>query len=302
MERLGKGTLWQLIVETTARAAAKGVLLPVPTDYAYVQDGGIRFIVRILTNLTRKDEERQRADREHTATGMRANPFLPYEDDLFVSAVSPTHVALLNKFNVMNHHLLIVTRQFEDQEALLTPDDFGALWACMGEFEGIGFYNGGEAAGASQPHKHLQMIPLPLAPEGPAVPIEPLLASARFGDGLGNVPGLPFRHSFVRLDNAYAEFSGDAAAELHALYRSMLRKVGVGCEHRESAGRQSCPYCLLVTRQWMLLVPRSREFFEGISINSLGFAGALLVRNESQLHILTQRGPMSALKEVALPS
>jgi ATP adenylyltransferase len=52
----------------------------------------------------------------------------------------------------------------------------------------------------------------------------------------------------------------------------------------------------------MLLVPRSREFFEGISINSLGFAGALLVRNESQLHILTQRGPMSALKEVALPS
>jgi ATP adenylyltransferase len=301
MERLGKGTLWQLIVETTARAAAKGVLLPVPTDYAYVQDGGIRFIVRILTNLARKDEERQRADREHTATGMRANPFLPYEDDLFVSAVSPTHVALLNKFNVMNHHLLIVTRQFEDQEALLTPDDFGALWACMGEFEGIGFYNGGEAAGASQPHKHLQMVPLPLASEGPGVPIEPLLASAGFRGRFGTVPGFPFTHSFVRLDESLLDFSAPSAAELHALYEGMLGRSGVECRHREGVTMHSCPYCLLVTRQWMLLVPRSRECFEGISINSLGFAGALLVRSEAQLQILVQRRPMTALREVTLP-
>ena len=34
----------------------------------------------------------------------------------------------------------------------------------------------------------------------------------------------------------------------------------------------------------MLLVPRSRESFDGISINSLGYAGALLVRNGFQYH------------------
>jgi ATP adenylyltransferase len=46
-------------------------------------------------------------------------------------------------------------------------------------------------------------------------------------------------------------------------------------------------------------VPRSREFFEGVSINAIGFAGGLLVRNRKQLAILRDRGPMAALRETA---
>ena len=61
------------------------------------------------------------------------------------------------------------------------------------------------------------------------------------------------------------------------------------------------PYCLLVTRDWMLLVPRSREFFEDISLNSLAFAGSFFVRNEQQLDRLKSFGPMNALRRVALP-
>ncbi|MGE5894106.1 MAG: hypothetical protein ACM34I_08640 [bacterium] len=51
----------------------------------------------------------------------------------------------------------------------------------------------------------------------------------------------------------------------------------------------------------MLLVPRSRESFDSISINSLGFAGALLVRTRVQLEILKKHGPMNALTSVAVP-
>lgn len=61
------------------------------------------------------------------------------------------------------------------------------------------------------------------------------------------------------------------------------------------------PYNLLVTRQWLLLVPRSQEFFEGISINALGFVGALLVKEVAQLAMLRKQGPMSALQHVAVP-
>ena len=67
------------------------------------------------------------------------------------------------------------------------------------------------------------------------------------------------------------------------------------------ADLQSGPYCLLATREWLLLVPRSREFFDSISINALGFAGALLVRNEEQLRALRAAGPLTALRETALP-
>ena len=49
------------------------------------------------------------------------------------------------------------------------------------------------------------------------------------------------------------------------------------------------------------MVPRSAEFFEGISINSLGFAGALLVKNADEMEILRRYGPFTALKSVAIP-
>jgi ATP adenylyltransferase len=65
--------------------------------------------------------------------------------------------------------------------------------------------------------------------------------------------------------------------------------------------RQSMPYCLLVTRQWMLLVPRSREHFEDISLNALAFAGSFYVANELQLQRLRSFGPFNALKAVTLP-
>jgi ATP adenylyltransferase len=49
----------------------------------------------------------------------------------------------------------------------------------------------------------------------------------------------------------------------------------------------------------MMLVPRRAEHSEGVSINALGFAGSLFVRNETQMDIIRTRGPMSMLKQVA---
>lgn len=291
-----RGTLWEAVVRTAAHALTTGSLLPIVTDYEYIEDGGVLFFVRILSNLVRKDKERKKQAKE----GGKANPFLPYEKDLFVADISGSHIAVLNKFNVLEHHLLIITREFEDQESLLTVKDFEALWACLNEYDGLGFYNGGEAAGASQRHKHLQLVPLPLAPKGPRIPIEPLLGGARFKGELGVVPGFPFLHVFARFDMEVSSTRYPRAERNFALYCKMLRHVGLKAPSAGRRERQSGPYCLIVTREWMLLVPRSKEFFEDISINSLGYAGALLVRNEEQLEVLKRRGPMSALKSTAV--
>jgi ATP adenylyltransferase len=51
----------------------------------------------------------------------------------------------------------------------------------------------------------------------------------------------------------------------------------------------------------MLLVPRSQPSFNSIAINSLGFAGALLVRNQEQMAILKQCSPLTVLQNVAIP-
>jgi ATP adenylyltransferase len=296
-----RGILREALVKTTEHALSIGALTPIPTEYDFIEDSGVKFFVRVLTSLALKDEERKKRG-EGAEGGPRANPFLPYEKELFVADVSKTHVALLNKFNVVEHHLLLVTREFEDQETLLTLADFEALWACLSEYQSLGFYNGGEAAGASQSHKHLQVVPLPLAPEGPQIPIEPFFAAAVFERKLGRIPGLPFLHLVARLDPGIMKSPLHAAEKTFRIYGDMLRYMKMKSPVSGRQERQSAPYCLLVAREWMLLVPRSQEFFEGISINSLGYAGALLVRNAEQMAILKKCGPIAALKSVALPS
>lgn len=298
---LEKGTLWNDIVKSTQRALRIGAQFPIPTEYEFVEDRGISFFVRILSRLKEKDEARKKQQEAYSSLGKAINPFLPYDENMFVADISDTHVALLNKFNVVEHHLLIVTRYFEDQEILLTLHDFEALWACMSEYNGFGFYNGGEEAGASQRHKHLQMVPLPLAPEGPEVPIEPLIHKARFKDKFGVILDLPFSHVFARFEDNIITSPYNAVRKTFELYSSMLEKLGLDSPRLDILKKQSKPYCLLLTRQWMLLIPRSREFFNSISINSLGFAGALLVRDSKQMSLLKERGPMSVLKSVALP-
>jgi ATP adenylyltransferase len=49
----------------------------------------------------------------------------------------------------------------------------------------------------------------------------------------------------------------------------------------------------------MLLVPRSREHFEGISINALGCAGSFFVKNAGELARVREKGPMAVLRAVA---
>jgi len=246
----------------------------------------------VLASLKEKSQARSKQN---------ADPFLRPEKDLTVADITDTHVAVLNKFNVVDHHLLIVTRRFEDQDSLLTLLDFEALWLCLAEYDGLGFYNGGREAGASQQHKHLQIVPLPLAPGGPAVPIAPLLPVPGAIAAIGTLPAFSFLHSYARLRPDIADTPREAAIETFELYTAMLKSVGMNAPGTSMLPRQSRPYCLLITREWMLLVPRSCEHFEDISLNSLAFAGSFFVLNEKQLTRLKEFGPLKALQQVSLP-
>ena len=293
--RLVPGTLWPAIVRQTEHALSCGALRPIDTQQSVIDDCGVRFVVRQVSSLTRKEQDRERAQKLQTDKRPHPNPFLPYEPDLFVADISDTHLALLNKFNVIDHHLLIVTREFERQEALLDLADFEALMACMAEFDGIGFYNAGTEAGASQPHKHLQIVPLPPGDTDAAVPIESLLnAETRILD-------LPFRHAFARFDTDELTHA-DAAKRVLSRYRTLLEAAGVGTVEIDHATCHATPYNLLVTRRWIFLVPRSAERVEGVSVNALGFAGSLFVRDAEQLDVIERLGPMTILERVALPA
>ncbi|NEP81218.1 MAG: phosphorylase [Okeania sp. SIO3B3] len=292
------GTLWEKLKQQTEYALECGALQPIPTEYEFVQQDNIRFLVRILSNLSRKDEATKQQKKNKAETGKDFNPFLPYEQDLFVADISKTHLCLLNKYNVVDNHLLIVTREFEEQENLLNLQDFQALGCCMGEFDGLAFYNAGKVAGASQRHKHLQMIPLPMVLDGERIPIERAIATARFDNGIGVTSDFPFQHALAKLDSGWINSPVDYAGEILASYFALLKAVGIEDGDHKS-GKQSGDYNLLVTREWMLVVARSHESFKSISVNSLGFAGALLVKNREQMKIIKEHKPLNILRDVA---
>jgi ATP adenylyltransferase len=277
-----------------------GAIHTIPTHSELVEQGGVKFLIRIVSNLARKVQAKADLQRPDMAGNTNDNPFLPYDQDLFVADISDTHVCLLNKFNVLDHHILMVTRSFQEQESLLTLNDFEALLMCLAEFDGLVFYNAGEAAGASQRHKHLQMVPLPLTAEVPQIPIVPLLSTARFEGAMGFVPGLPFLHVLTRMDHEWIASPRKGAQALLQQYLDMLRTVGLSGGGAGGETMHPGPYNLLVTREWMFLVPRSTECFEGISVNALGFAGGFLVKDEPQLNLLKTFGPMTALQRVAI--
>ncbi len=279
--------LWQRAGDIAERGRTSGALQTALTECEILVEDGIPYQLRLLVGAHLKKEARQRQDR----TGV--NPFLPPEEELVVGDLTPTHFAVLNKFNVFGNHLLVVTRDFVDQDELLDQTDFEALMACMTGVDGLGFYNAGRRAGASQPHRHLQVTPLPMPPGtgGLPMPMDAAIGRGSNGQEGGRIieSGLPYPHARVHLSGD--PFVLSDAARLFDCYRELLCVLGL---------RGAYPlYNLLLTRRWMMVVPRSCESFEAVSVNSLGFAGSLLARDRPALERLKEVGPGAVLRAVS---
>lgn len=293
---LQPGTLWSKTTQQTKTARQCGALVSIETEYHLIPQNDISFVVRTLSNLTRKEQASKKQYQQEHKTGTTVDPFQPYEPDLFVGDISPTHFCLLNKFNVVDNHLLIVTRAFEEQTDLLNIEDFAALWFCLQEIDGLAFFNGGKIAGASQRHKHLQLIPLPFVPNVVHLPVEQAIANTTFHNSLGKIGSFPFSHAIASLNLSPQHSATEAVHTMLQCYHALLERVG--WEIDSASQKQPGAYNFLATRDWMLIVPRSQESFQNISINSLGFAGSLFVRDRTSLELLKELTPLKLLTAV----
>lgn len=277
------------VIERARRSAA---LTIIETEQTTLRDDGIDFLVRWVSTLAQKQAVR------HLSTLGRnpaLNPFLPPEPALTVGRAGPRHLCVLNKFPVLHRHLLVITETFEEQTAALNAGDFEALAPFVHLLGGLGFYNGGAEAGASQRHKHLQCVPA--SPQSDN--LKRLTCTLVGTDCQAGQPcthaSLPFRHAFVRLDHASTPERSPAEAAFSA-FRRACDEVGI-----DPDADPMPPYNMLLTREWLMVVPRSREDFEGMSVNALGFAASLFVRDRAQIERLRAVGPLTVLRGVAYP-
>jgi len=280
--------------EKAARARRTGSLQPLTTHVENVSEQDLAFVVRVID---RTAGPRPGAG-DDVGASAGEDPFRPpYEPDLYVGEITPTHVGLLNKYPVLDDHLLLVTRSYEAQTAPLTHSDCAALLTALAACDGLVFYNGGATAGASQGHRHLQLVPLPLGPPpAEALPLAPWLAAAEPADSVRRSPRLPFVHAISAMDPAWLTDPARAAGALLAASHRLWQACGFGEDAPDFV-----PFNLLATRRWLWLVPRRHASAHGLGVNALGYAGALLAPDAAGLRWLRQNGPLRLLADVAYP-
>ncbi|WP_323016322.1 phosphorylase [Castellaniella sp.] len=296
-----ESTFMQTVRMRTDAAIASGDLQPIQAEQVVLQDQGLPFIVRWVAALAAKDAAGKPASQGAAATTLPGgprdpdfNPFLSPDPALLVGPVGDHHVAILNKFPVCLHHLVLARREFAEQCSPLEAIDFQALATVLSAQGGLGFYNGGAAAGASQRHKHVQWIPA----SDQNASLRALGAGMPSDFPVGNLarhPVLPLTHCFVRVD-------AGQGVDIQASAASMLTAFSQACvalDLRADAAGLLPPCNMLVGDGWMLVLPRSQEHFQGVSLNALSFGGTIYVRDPAQIDAIRAAGPLQALASVA---
>lgn len=253
--------IWQKSQQVARAALESGSLLPIATSTNSCLQHGIDFQIKIINqNILTKI----------STSKTQGNPFLPYDNDMFVEKIADHHVCLLNKFPVLSPHILICSNEFVEQRTPLSLLDFEAWCYCFTDGDELGFYNGGKEAGASQPHRHMQLV------KGTS-PLDKAISNGE----------LEFNHRLYR----HHELS---PAQLFENYKQGMQELTL---YREDF---CLPHNLLLTKDWFAIIPRSKSKGFEIFLNGLNYAGYFLLKSEAQLDTISRTGCMQILRECSL--
>ncbi|PIL35805.1 hypothetical protein GSI_01465 [Ganoderma sinense ZZ0214-1] len=167
------------------------------------------------------------------------------------------------------------------------------------------FYNCGDLSGASQPHKHVQF--LPIDDDGP--PVERLARSTQLDQPSFpfSIATLPYANHVRRLPSSLEFSSPDELVPVLAdAFLSVLDLAIQTVRHDASYPARPPPFNVLLTLEHVHFVPRRFETHvlagtgEKLSVNALGFAGMLLVKSERELAAVKEEGVGNILRGVAL--
>ena len=221
--------------------------------------------------------------------GPKPNPFAPWDNNLQISNIGNNHSLILNKYPVQKGHMLLITSNWSPQNGWLTYEDWDALIRVNNDTTGLWFFNSGPKAGASQPHRHIQLL---RRFKGQQVCprdywFEMLLESKK-----ANNDPLARACKLLKVDMS----SSANSKYLYGMYLTLCRQLGLGDPIHDTIPIK--PYNLLFTNNWLCLVRRRQESNNGFSINALGFAGYLLATDISNLSWLKVNGPERLIEGV----
>jgi ATP adenylyltransferase len=209
---------------------------------------------------------------------------------------------------------------------VLEQDDLEATYACLKAWQDaadskqkrlFAFFNSGEHSGASQPHRHLQLLPVENMREGDQTSGWELLIDmilSREGgqrdqpSGLLQHPDIPFTHFACRFDS---EPSGSTLLRMYkelynaaskAVDRFVAKDPAQLALHPTEAGDLSISYNLAMTTSGMVVMPRRAEgamlrHEDGtdigfVALNGTTLGGTMMVKRQEEWDALRKRPEM----------
>ena len=271
---------WNTAISISDNAINKGSLIPLKTrllldTYSKNSDFEIRSLISKFPNKTFKSNP-------------IINPFSPWDPLLEVSKIDEGHVLILNKYPVELGHLLLITSNYMPQNHWLSYRDFKAINEVEKDTIGLWFFNSSQIAGASQPHRHIQLLRRNTDSYCPR--------NNWFIDNISSS-----NKDSTNIKRNYNVFLRDSNQEqsmnLYTLYKKLSIESGIGNPLMDIKPLK--PYNLLITPKWFALIPRVRESYKGFNINALGFAGYLLATQSSDIDWLKKYGSEKLLEKVS---
>ncbi|WPH03811.1 Hypothetical protein R9X50_00669400 [Acrodontium crateriforme] len=206
------------------------------------------------------------------------------------------HVLIINKFSFARPHLMLLTSNgYRRQYEVLDSSDIEALWSALNAVgpraEYVAFYNCGQDGGCSRLHKHMQLMPKP--DNTFAAFLEP--GSQR------KEPKVPFHWFYHRFDDEYI-----TSTTVHEVYSDLFKQAKGAYESRNNVVKNiapgaACPHNMIMTRNWMVIIPRQRAAAQGLAgANAMGMLGYLAMATREEIDGWLEMGPEKVLKEVGV--
>ncbi|KGF89559.1 MULTISPECIES: DUF4922 domain-containing protein [Prochlorococcus] len=216
--------------------------------------------------------------------GPKQNPFCPWEKILEIDKIGDNHQLILNKYPVQKGHILLITNNWKPQNGWLDIKDWSAIQKVNKDTSGLWFFNSSPMAGASQPHRHFQL--LRRSKDERSCPRENWFLENKLYKN---------EDSKLKKNIIVSKFNfNENSILLFELYLNLCKKLGLGEPISDKKPRY--PYNLLITNKWIAIVKRNNDHIHGFSINGLGFAGYLLVTEKSNINYLKKYGPEKLLE------
>ena len=273
-------SIWSKALEISEKAVNCGAVIPLNTIKYKSIDECCDFELRFLKSPIPK---------YLIEYGPKRNPFIPWDSRLQIQSINHKHTLILNKYPVQIGHMLLITNSWKPQNGLLSLDDFEAMLKIDDDTTGLWFFNSSKEAGASQPHRHFQL--LPRSYKEIVCPRYEWFCSL-----LNNRKDINSEISQSISIRRRNKNNDSLSKDLFSSYKSMINEMNIA--ENDLIDKPLKPYNLIITSNWIALIKRKTDRSHGFSINALGFAGYFLGTKRSDIDTLIKFGPEKILKDV----